>query len=154
MMIGRWPTLLLLLSVYNTIYTNIFFLSKVLFCFCVCSLFFSLFFFSQFSASHCPFDKLFLNNLFLPLKLPTTRDVNSTKAFLLEVSVMSVPPRSRSLPRKREKEITTFILIYFFATESKSPRIDRLFQPTPAVFAPKKREDISSNHWTRENSRA
>ena len=75
--------------------------------------------------------------LFLPLKLPTTRDVNSTnEAFLLEVSVTSVPPRSRSLSRERERKRSQHSFLY---TESKSPRLESLFQPTPAVFAPKKK---------------
>ena len=76
--------------------------------------------------------------LFLPLKLPTTRDVNSTnEAFLLEVSVTSVPPSSRSLSRERERKRSQHSFLY---TESKSPRLESLFQPTPAVFAPKKRD--------------
>ena len=76
--------------------------------------------------------------LFLPLKLPTTRDVNSTnEAFLLEVSVTSVPPRSQSsLSRERERKRSQHSFLY---TESKSPRLESLFQPTPAVFAPKKK---------------
>lgn len=159
-MIGRWPTLLLLLSVCNTIYTHIFFLSKVLsFAFVFAFfLFFALvvvcWFLTEFSHLILPLRQSFYS-FFLPLKLPTTRDVNSTKAFLLEVSVTSVPPRSRSLSRERERKRSQHSFLYtFFATESKSPRIESLFQPTPAVFAPKKRENISSNHyWTRKFSR-
>ena len=127
-MIGRWPTLLLLLlSVCNTIYTHIFFLSKVLSFAFVCS---SYFFFSLslVEFSHliiCPFDKLFLQ----PLSTAKASDdarrkLDHLQAFLPEVSVISVPPRSRSLSRKREKENTTtfFRALYSFCeTKGKSP---------------------------------
>ena len=132
-MIGRWPTLLLLLlSVCNTIYTHIFFLSKVLSFSFVCSSYF-LFSLSLVEFSHliiCPFDKLFLQ----PLSTAKASDdarrkLDHLQAFLPEVSVISVPPRSRSLSRKREKEIATFSRDVFFLRprKGKSPRIERVF---------------------------
>ena len=142
-MIGRWPRLLLLLlSVCNT---HIFFLSKVLsFAFALLT-FFSLSLLLFVGVFDGGFSHLILPllrhicfyNLFLPLMLPTTRDVHSTKESfsLLEVSsVTSVPPRSQSsLYGKREKRDHNIFIQKPSNRESFSTK-NGLF------FAPKKRE--------------
>ena len=167
-MIGRWPTLLLLLllSVCNTIYIYSHFFSshKVLFCFCVCSLQFFFRVFDGILASHFAPLTFYTNSFYQSAGL-LTRDVCSRpKLFSWVVFAARVPPLSLSnsflgeRERERERERSQHSLSSL--SLSKSPHhqsIERLFfrfclrwkkTPTPAVFCTKKRK--SSNHyWTR-----
>ena len=139
MMIGRWPTLLLLLSVYNTIYTNIFFLSKVLFCFCVCSLFFSLFFFLSILGISLP-----LRQIVFKQPLSTAKASDDTRRKLDQ----SFSPRSEcyecssslslSFQKERERDhnIHSYIL---FCDRKQKPSNRSSFSTNTGCFCTKKK---------------
>ena len=133
-MIGRWPTLLLLLllSVCNTIYIYSHFFSshKVLFCFCVCSLQFFFRVFDGILASH--FAPLTFYKLFLPRGAFDARrllDQSSFREYLQRVFLLFLS-RTLSSERERERERERSQHSLSSLSLSKSPRhqsIERLF---------------------------
>lgn len=116
-MIGRWPTLLLLLllSVCNTIYIYSHFFSshKVLFCFCVCSLQFFFRVFDGILASH--FAPLTFYKLFLPRGAFDARrllDQSSFREYLQRVFLLFLS-RTLSSERERERSHVFFFRVFF-----------------------------------------
>ena len=117
-MIGRWPTLLLLLlllSVCNTIYIYSHFFSshKVLFCFCVCSLQFFFRVYDGILASH--FAPLTFYKLFLPRGAFDARrllDQSSFREYLQRVFLLFLS-RTLSSERERERSHVFFFRLFF-----------------------------------------
>ena len=142
-MIGRWPRLLLLLlSVCNT---HIFFLSKVLSCFCASYFFFSLsccllgFLTGDSRISFCPFfDALFLQPLSTAKASDDARRTldHQRKLFSLRSEwcyECSSSLSKLSLQKEREKRSQHIFI-------QKPSRIERLFQPKTGCFLHQKKE--------------
>ena len=146
-MIGRWPTLLLLLSVYNLLLLTFFssqkysllLLFKFFLFFLLSLLVFEGILASHFVGTFCPFDTLFLHPLSTAKASDDTRRKLDQRSFSprSECYECSSSLSKLSFQRERERKRSQHSFLY---TESKSPRLESLFQPTPAVFAPKKRE--------------